>query len=444
MSLLPLSELLRLFAMVLLLTVLAPLAVAAPANSVSTLAALIDVALRDNKDLQTARHAVDGARARLQQAGLAPNPRLELSGRNDTLFNNDGEYAVSTGFSQTFPIAGRLARQQGVARVDVALALAEIAQAERTLAGNIAAAYYRLLVLDRQVATQDRLIGVDDALLNVTRDRLRAAEVAETDVTTAQLELRRAREQRALLQTQRATQFAELNQLLGRIGDAALTIDATLPAPGALPDAVTLQRQALTFRPDLRTAYLNADRAHAEQALARAERWEDWTVGVGVEQDRLAIDGAPAQQANRAIGVSLSIPLPLRNNRQGSIAAALASGAQADANVQALSFNIANEITRRHTEVTRLAQSLADYQRDLLPSAAQNVAQVQQAYRQGLTSIFTVIQTQRQQAEVAQADLDILDRYLQALAALRTAAVSYTQHVALPEASASAFDPEGK
>jgi cobalt-zinc-cadmium efflux system outer membrane protein len=427
-----------------LLAVLAPLAIAAPANPAPTLAALIDVALHDNKDLQAARHAVDGARARLQQAGLGPNPRLELAGRNDTLFSNDGEYAVSVGFSQEFPIAGRLARQQDVARVDVVLALAEIAQAERTLAGNIAAAYYRLLVLDRQVDAQDRLIGVDDALLSVTRNRLRAAEVAETDVTTAQLELRRASEQRALLQTQRATQRAELNQLLGRAGDAALTIDDTLPTPDALPDAAVLQRQALAARPDLRTAYLNADRARAEQALARAERWEDWTVGVGVEQDRLVLDGAPPQQASRAIGVSLSIPLPLRNNRQGRIAEALAAGAQAHANVQALSFSIANEIARRYAEVTRLAQSLADYQRELLPGAAHNVALVQQAYRQGLAPIFTVIQSQRQQAEVTQANLDVLDRYLQGLAALHTAAATYTQHLALPEVSTPAPDPEGK
>ncbi len=443
MSLLPLSDLLRPFA-IALLVVLSPLAVAAPSNAAPTLTALIDEAIRDNKDLQAARHAVDGARARLQQAGLGPNPRLELSGRNDTLFSNDGEYAVSVGFSQEFPIAGRLVRQQDVARVDVALALAEIAQAERTLAGDIATAYYRLVVVDRQIQAQGQLIGVDSALLRLTRDRLHAAEVSETDVTTAQLELRRATAQRALLQTQRATQVAELNQRLGRPGDEPLNIDETLPAPGALPDAVTLQRQALAVRPDLRTAYLNADRARAEQALARAERWEDWTVGVGVEQDRLVLDGAPSQQASRAIGVSLSIPLPLRNNRQGRIAEALSAGAQANAGVQALSFSIGNEITRRHAEVTRLAQSLADYQRDLLPDAAHNVALVQQAYRQGLAPIFTVIQTQRQQAEVTQAYLDVLDRYLQGLAALHTAAATYTQHVALPDVPTPTPDPEGK
>ena len=443
MSFLPQSGLLRLFAIALLALFTASV-VAAPANPPSTLTALIDAALRDNKDLQAARHAVDGARARLQQAGLGPNPRLELAGRNDAVFSNAGEYAVSVGFSQEFPIAGRLARQQDVARVDVALAQAEIAQAERTLAGNIVAAYYRLLVQDRQVAAQDRLIAVDDALLSVTRNRLRAAEVAETDVTTAQLEQRRARQQRSLLQIQRATQRAELNQLLGRTGDAALTTDDTLAAPGALPDVAVLQRQALTSRPDLRTAYLNADRARAEQALARAERWEDWTVGVGVEQDRLVLDGAPAQQASRAIAVSLSIPLPLRNNRQGRIAEALSAGAQANDSVQALSFSIKNEIARRHAEATRFAQSLADYQRDLLPGAAQNVAQVQQAYRQGLAPIFTVIQAQRQQADVTQANLDVLDRYLQGLAALHTAAATYTQHVALPEAPASTPDPEGK
>lgn len=422
----PINTITKRSVLIVLLASFASLAIAAP-PSFTTLAALIDVALRDNMDLQAAQHAVDGARARLQQSGLGANPRLELSGRNDTLFGNDGEYAVSVGFSQEFPIAGRLARQQDVARVDVALALAEIAQAERTLAGNIAVAYYRLQVLDRQVAAQDSLIGVDDGLLQVTRSRLRAAEVAETDVLTAQLELGRAREQRVLLQTERATQAAELNQLLGRHSDDALNIDTTLPAPDALPDVATLQRQALAARPDLRTAFLIADRARAEQALAHAERWEDWTVGVGVEQDRLAVDGAPDQQASRAIGVSLSIPLPLRNNGQARSAEAVASGAQANASVQALRFSIANEIARGHAEVTGLAQSLANIQRDLLPVGERNVAQVQQAYRQGLTPIFTLMQAQRQQAEAVQANLDLLDRYLQALAALHTAAGTYTQ-----------------
>ncbi|MCC6209061.1 MAG: TolC family protein [Gammaproteobacteria bacterium] len=409
------------------------LAGAAPVNPALTLADLIGAAVLNNKDLSVARYAVEGARARLLQAGVPPNPRLEIFGRNDVMFSNDGEYAVSIGFSQDFPVAGRIARQRDIARVDIALALAEIAQADRRLAGEVAAAYYRLLVLDRQIVAQKHLIEVNTELVRVIRNRLQTAEVSEIDIATAQLELQRSIGQRYLLQTQWVAQIALLNQLLGRTASEPLDLDLALPMPGTPPDLDTLQRQALSARPDLRTEYLNADRARADQALARAERWEDWTVRVDMEQDRLVLDDGPPQSPGRAIGLSLSIPLPLKNSRQGRIAEALSAGAQADARVQALEFSIGNEVTRLHTEVTHLEQPLLDYQRELLPAGESNVTLVQQAYRQGLAPIFTVIQAQRQQSDVTQAYLDILDRYLQALAMLHTAAATYTQHLGLPE-----------
>jgi len=363
-----------------------------------TLENLIGAAIQDNKDLQAARHIVEGARARLVQSGLGPNPRMQLSGRSDVLFSNDGEYAVGVGISQDFPVAGRIARQQDVARVDVELAQAEIAQEERKLAGDVAAAYYHLVVLDQQIQTQAHLIDVDTALVEVTRNRLKAAEVSEMDVTSAQLELQRVSQQQTLLQTRRATQLAQLNELLGRPASAPLLVNSALREPGALPDLEELLHQALEARPDLRTEQLTADRARAQGELARAERWEDWNVGVGLEQDRLVLDGGPSQRPSRAVGVTLSIPLPLKNDRRGQIAETLSAGAQATARVNALSFSIRNEITRLHAEVTRLQQTLLVYRNDLLVSGEHNVNLAQQAYRQGQAPIFTVIQTQRQQA----------------------------------------------
>jgi outer membrane protein TolC len=99
---------------------------------------LITQALSGNKDLQAARFATAQARARLVQAGVLPNPRLELTNKNDALFKNEGEYTASIGFSQQFPVAGRIARQKDVARVDIDLAVAEIKEAEWKLAGDVA------------------------------------------------------------------------------------------------------------------------------------------------------------------------------------------------------------------------------------------------------------------------------------------------------------------
>ncbi len=392
-----------------------------------TLPQAIDSAVQGNKDLQAVRYNVEQARARLLQAGLPPNPRLDISGGNDRLFNNQGEYTAGIGISQPFPVAGRIAHQKDVARVDVALALAEIRQAELKLAGDVAFRFYSLLALKRQIEARERLIDVDQKLVLVTRNRFKVAEVSELDVNTAQLELQRLAQERALLLSQRTTQLAQLNQLLGRSATQPIELDDTLPTSDPLPSLADLQRQALSLRPDLRFALLNADRAQANQALAHAQRWEDWTVGVGLAQSRQVVDGAPPQGSTRVLGVSLSIPLPLWNRNQGNIAEAEANGTQAYARIEALKLSIGNEVASAYAEVEHLQQVLSVYQSNSLAVSARNVLLVQQGYDQGLVPISEVVLVQRQQGELNIAYLNALDQYLQALTRLHIATGNYVE-----------------
>ena len=390
-----------------------------------TLDTAIDTAITGNKDLQAVRYAIDQARARLLQAGLLPNPRLELAKRDDRIFRNEGEYTASIGVSQQFPVTGRIARQRDVARVDVALALAEIGQAELKLASDVASGFYRVLALNRQIEIRDRLIEVDLKLVKGTRNRFKAAEVSELDVNAAQLDLQRLNQERTLLLSQRTTQLAQLNQLLGRLPAQPLDLDDALPGTESLPALLDRQQEALTWRPDLRFAQLNADRARADQALARSQRWEDWNVSLGVEQSRQFIDGAAPQRIGRTVGVTLSIPLPLFNGNQGRIAETMAAGNQAEARIEALRFSIRSEVAIVYAEAERLQQVLSEYQRNMLPLSERNVRLAQQGYDQGLVSIVEVVLVQRQQADLNGAYLTTLDQYLQASARLQTAAGSY-------------------
>ena len=389
----------------------------------------IEIAVQDNKDLQTARYTVDQARARLLQAGLPPNPRLDIAARNDRIFRNEGDYAASIGLSQQFSVVGRIARQKEVARVDVALALAEIRQAEIKLAGDVTSRFYRILALNRQIEVRERLIEIDQKLVLGTRNRFKAAEVSELDVNTAQLELQRLTQERTLLRSQRITQLARLNQLLGRTATQALALDDTLPASDVLPSLAEQQRQALASRPDLRFALLNANRAKANQALARVQRWEDWTVGVALEQSHLVIEGGPSQGRSHALGLSLSIPLPWGNRNQGNIADAAAAEAQAYARIDALKLSIGNEVASAYAETLRLQQTLAEYQGNMLALSARNVRLAQQGYDQGLIPVGDVVRIQRQQGELNIAYLDTLDQYLQALAGLHIATGDYAGYV---------------
>lgn len=397
----------------------------APVSSFN-LKQLIDLGQRENRDLQAARYAVNVSQARLLQAGLRPNPRLDLSTRSDFAFNNEGEYDRAIAVSQEFPIAGRLLRQKDVARVDVALAQAEVAEAERRLAEQIAAKVYRLLVTQQQIGSLDMLIAAEEALAKTARARYRAAEVSELDVNTVQLDLQRLNLEREQLQSELQTISVSLNTLLGRPATAPFTVIEPLPYQDSLPSLENLQTAALQRRPDLQSALLGVDRAAAEKALARALRWQDWSVALELSQGKQVILGAPSQGTDRTIGVSVSIPLPLFNKSQGLLAEADANRDQATARVEAVRLTILSEVTGAHAEATRLQVLLAQFDLSMRPVSERNVRLARQGYGQGLIPIFDVVQAQRQQAELNQTYLSTLDQFLQALVRLHTAAGDYT------------------
>lgn len=411
--------------LLILLSVTGTTAIAKNESNTFTLKQLIELAQHDNKDLQAARYAVNIGNARLVQAGLRSNPTLDISTRNDFLFGNEGEYGNAVGISQSFPIAGRISRQKDVARVDIALAEAEVAEAERQLAGDIAGEVYRLLIIDQQIASRKSLIDIQSTLARTTRERFKAAEVSELDVNTAQLDLQRLTQERLLLESQRESLLVSLNTRIGRAPNSPLVINEPLPKFNTLHSLSELQIKALEFRPDLHSAMLNADRAQAEKALAKSLRWEDWTVGLEFSQDKQVIDGVPPQGSSRAIGISVSIPLPYFNKGQGLMAEAEATHDQAMAKIEALRFGIAAEVASAHAEASRLQAALTRYDKSMLPVSASNVRLAQQGYRQGLVPIFEVVQAQRQQAELNSAYLETLDQYLQALVRLHNAVGDY-------------------
>ena len=391
------------------------------------LADLIQLAIKNNPALAAQRYTVEAAEGRQQQAGSLPNPRLELSNTSSSFLSNGGEYSRNIGLSQDIPVGGRLGAQEGVADAGVRLAIANLHQAEAALAGQVAAGFYRLLVLNRQITSRDALIAVDQKLLDVTTARMQAGEVSPLDVSTAELETERLKEQQVLLQNQYDAELANLNQLLGRPARTPLAIADTLPADTALGNLGDLQQQALRERVDLQAAEIEGQQAQAEVALARSERWEDWSVGVSSGQSRLDITGVPPQATEHEIGVTLSIPLPLWNRNKGNVAAAMSSGQQADANVAALKLQIQNEVATAFSQLQRLSDVVARYRDRLLPLSEKSVNLAQQGYNQGQVSIVEVVTAERQHSEVEIAYLDGLDQYLQTYAALNQAIGAYNR-----------------
>lgn len=384
----------------------------------------VDEALHANRDLRTAYFAIEQARARLVQAGLWPNPALDLTGSHDFAFANEGEYTTSAGFGQRFPVAGRIGRLKDVARVDVAIALAEVRDAARRLIGDVQAAFYDLIVLKMQIAERDRLIAIARSLVDVSSARAKVAEVSALDVNTARIELQRLELERSLLVAQQQARSAELNRLLGIAPDNSISVTGEITPAIALPPRDTLRSEARGRRPDLQQISLQAGRARAERMLARAERWEDWTFGFSYDRDLQVVDGAPPQRADQLLGLRLTIPLPLLNQNQGRIAEAASLEAQSRSRKSALELTVDAEIESAYRRVEEIRGVVEGFRTKLIPLADSNVTVAQDAYRSGLTSVHQVIQVQRQQSELRTGYLDVLGQYRRAMVDLEVAAAT--------------------
>jgi cobalt-zinc-cadmium efflux system outer membrane protein len=387
-------------------------------------------ALADNPDLRAANEAIEVARGRLLQAGLWPNPELTLSGASDFAFQNEGEHQLAGEVAQRFPIAGRLGRARDVARVDVAAAIAEARDFERTLIGDVQRTALRILALDRAIAAWDDVIGPARELTRVSQRRLEAAEASEVDLNLLAVQVAGFEQEQQQLEVERRGEQIRLNQLLQR------EISAPVVLSGSLEDGF-LDAESLGVigdgaserRPDLISARLLVDRARAEARLARADAWEDWSFGVGIDAEKQVFADEPAidpigTKRDEFLRFGLSVPLPLWNRNQGNVAAAIAEERRAASSVAALEQVVAAEIAAARARVLDFAQLERSYRETALPRARRNVDLLDRGYRQGLSPISALVQAEQQLADAMLRHARLLGEVRQAEIDLETAAAA--------------------
>jgi cobalt-zinc-cadmium efflux system outer membrane protein len=385
-----------------------------------TLDGAVRSALADNLDLRAARFEVEKARGRLIQAGLWPNPSVEFGFRSDALGNSEGERTVSAGFVQTFPITGRLKFARQVSRVDVAQAMVEIRNRERLLIGEVQRDYLTVLLLQRQIAANREFIGVNRDFVTLFEQRLAKAEVSEVDVNLSRVELQRVELETAVLGADLSSRELALKQRLG-IGPAGrLEVEGDVEALAGKFRPEKYRTTMVVNRPDLRLIELSVDRAQAEIRLARAEAWQDWSVGLDYENDR-STDDPNGLGTNNFSGLKFSIPLALWNRNQGRVHEQQATADQAHQQIEALRLSIRTEIATSIAQAMKLREVVGTYQKTLLPTLASTTDLLKKGLKEGLTDASRLVQAQQQRATLRASYLTAYTSYVQALVELETA-----------------------
>ena len=366
---------------------------------------LVTRALADNPDVRAVRIDVEAAEGRLRQAGLRPNPMLDLGGQKALSPDNN----LTIGVTVPLDLNGRKEGRVGVAEREVEIKRALVRERERRLRAEVRMKAGEFLAAQRNLGVTDDLLRVNREAFGLIGERARRGAVPPLEASLLEVEVNRLDASLRLLEGRVEVLTVQLKSLAGMPPDAALTLRGDLAGPPLSIDRAEAVREALAGRADLHAARAEAAMATAQVRKERAEgRW-DASINVGYQRQDVGfpLNGLTSSGATRPIqdvfhyfGGGVSITLPVRNQNQGNIAAAIATARAAERRVDGATLTVRQEVEAAFVQHAAAERSLAVYERGVRDTARRNLDVVRQTYQLGRTTLLDVIAEQRRFIDV--------------------------------------------
>lgn len=351
-----------------------------------------------NPDRSAVRAALmESARGDLTALEVRANPVFQYQREATEGFGGTGTEDFFQ-LQQRFDTSGRraLAREAAAARLDAARFQA--AGAEREVAVAAATLFYQVVAAERIRAAQDAFAAKLARLEATARRRHEAGDLSRYDVERVRQESGRVTADVARVGGEITAARGRLSALLGPTAwPATTTLDGPLlPAPPG--EADVLRERALQV-PGL--AALQAAANAAERDLQAAGRLvPDVTVGAGFK----TVEG---RGGDTGALLSLNVPLPLFDRRQGAIQRSAAEAGAASARLAIARSEIAAEVAALIETCARLRAAALTHRETTLTSAAalENIAR--SAYRAGEIGVLEAIDALRTVFEADQRQVQL-------------------------------------
>jgi len=382
------------------------------AGSGLTLDQAVARALATNPAVAGAAHGVTAAEARAHQAGLWPNPELELEVEN---FGGDGnlrgfESAETTALvSQSLPLGGKPGRRRAVAESEHTLARRDLDSMRLEVVSQATAAFSVVLAAQQREDLAVKLLEVADDFARIVRARVDAGKVSPVELTRAQIEVAQAQVRRARAARGLAATRTRLAATWGStIADFQRAV-GNLPYPQFPPPLDDL-RSMLAETPDIQRLEDSIERRRRVVELEKALRFPDLAIGVGPR--RFEETGQSAWVA----GVGIAIPIFDRNQSARKAAEFDLERERRDA--EAVRVAMAAELAVVCERLNAAAEAARTADGEIVPSAMSALTAVETGYREGKFGFIDVIAAQRAFFEASTLLLDSLEEYAVARADL--------------------------
>lgn len=371
--------------------------------------ALVRRALTANRELAAARLELTRAHARLRQAGLLPNPVLEVEQTGGALGVTEGEVERRVELSVPIEYGGKRTRRMDVAAAELRAAEAVIADRERRIAADVRRLYVRAIAAARELAFTNELARIDAEVGNILEIRVREGDAPPLEASQLRVEIDRLLSRRAMLEGRRRAAELELATIIGAPANERIEVGDGYGEGIDVPTAQEAVRIAFEQRPDLRAAELQIEAARAGLRLANVQALPDVSIFGGYAKGRAGFDDTPVgplTDQDQLINAGVAISLPIFNRNQGARAEAAAAIEQASRLRDMLELQIRAEVESAIARYRAADAAVEVFRQGVIERSAQNVRTIRAAWEAGA---FTVTELLAERRRLVDAQRELTD-----------------------------------
>ncbi|SDD65823.1 TolC family protein [Kordiimonas lacus] len=256
----------------------------------------------DHPALKAAEAALAAARARAKgQSRPIYNPEIEVG------YEDGAEVTKEIGLSQTFDWSGKRKARTLVGRAGIDAAEASYAIAKKALLSDILEALSEYQTASSLLDVAERREDLSRQFLDLAARRHKAGEMPQAELLTARLALAEARAAKNEAMLVLSSAEERLAAISGQDRDVWPRLTGAPLHTVIVPETTDYERL-----PELRLAQAQSEIARARIRVAKSERMPDPTVGVRVGEEG----------SSSLVGLSASIPIPIRNSYRDQVDAA--------------------------------------------------------------------------------------------------------------------------
>jgi len=183
-----------------------------------SLDSLVGEALKNNPQLKALQFKIKASGFNTESINNYPAPNASLEFSQVPVLNPffpTQALSINLGFSQMFPLGGKLGAMAEVAKTNTKLEMSSYDEYKVELTGKVKMSYFSLWLIDRKIAVQTQSISFLSDLIKSMETALSTNRINQVDLLSIKSEIASTETQLLILGKQREIENYRLNKLLG-------------------------------------------------------------------------------------------------------------------------------------------------------------------------------------------------------------------------------------